>query len=389
MELFCVTPVTFAPMTIAMVSAPEPVPEFIRLPVWLMEAVLIVTPLAIELLLFMVRSPVPIAPLDSVSSEDPLPLLLVSVVPELSTVNTLVLMVRPEVPVVFSVMPVTLELTPPEIVTSPEPELAFVKVPELLSGLPEIVIVPVPLVWAVTFPVPVPALMPPEIVKIEPATPLNNVRSWLLRVMAPLKVELPAASDTVAVPEFPEATTMGFATKAPFKPPANVALLFPVESPMVIVLDAAPKAVVLVWPSTVPAFMVRPVVKELLPDNVSWEVGLFWTTPVTFVLMTWDIVVVPEPEPELVMVPTLLTVFEMVMLPVLLQLSVRLPLPLIALDRVSNPEPVEVKVFRFGVVVRLIVALIVSGDEPVWYTAVTLLPIAVEMVVVPEPEPEL
>jgi len=61
----------------------------------------------------------------------------------------------------------------------------------------------------------------------------------------------------IAAPEFPEATAIGFA-KVPDKPPINVALLLPEESPMVIVLVAAPKAVVYIMPSTVPDLIVRP-----------------------------------------------------------------------------------------------------------------------------------
>ena len=46
--------------------------------------------------------------------------------------------------------------------------------------------------------------------------------------------------------------------------------------------------------------------KVFAPDKVSCDVALFWITPVTFVPMTELMVVVPEPEPELVMVPALL-----------------------------------------------------------------------------------
>lgn len=138
-ELLWITPVTFGPMTMAIDSVPEPVPEFVSVPEWLIVVPDIVTPFAIELLLLIVKFPVPMVPPDKVSNEEPLLLLFVSVVLKAFGVSVEVLMVRADVPEVFSVMAVTFGPTPPDIVTSPEPELRFVKEPELLSGLPEIV----------------------------------------------------------------------------------------------------------------------------------------------------------------------------------------------------------------------------------------------------------
>ena len=57
---------------------------------------------------------------------------------------------------------------------------------------------------------------------------------------------------------------------------------------------------------------------------------LVWLMAVTFVPMTALIVMVPEPAPELVIVPVLFTLaVESVAMPVLLELRVRLPVPVI------------------------------------------------------------
>lgn len=73
----------------------------------------------------------------------------------------------------------------------------------------------------------------------------------------------------VAIPELPVATEIGFA-KVPVKPPINVALLLPPESPMVIApVPDPPKALALVVPSTVPDRIVRPPVNVLAPERTS------------------------------------------------------------------------------------------------------------------------
>ncbi len=77
-------------------------------------------PLAIALLLFRVRLPVPFTPPETVRIEAPLALLLVRVVPEELTVRAVVLIVKAEA-VLFSVTAVTLEPMPPLIVTKPVP----------------------------------------------------------------------------------------------------------------------------------------------------------------------------------------------------------------------------------------------------------------------------
>jgi hypothetical protein len=119
--------------------------------------------------------------------------------------------------------------------------------------------------------------------------------------MAPLKVQA-ALLVMVSVPLEPEAIVIGLANvNAP--PPFNVALAEPLESPIVMTLAFAPKALALVVPLTVPLFIVRPVVNVFAPLKVSADVELFWMTPVTLVLMTALIVTPPEPVPELVMVP--------------------------------------------------------------------------------------
>lgn len=101
--------------------------------------------------------------------------------------------------------------------------------------------------------------------------------------------------------------------------------------------------------------------------------------------MIEDMVVVPDPEPELVIVPPL---FAEVIAnpPVLLALRVRFWLP-IMVPIVHSPDPVELKVFLFAS--RVTTLVIVRSDAPVWDIPVTLVPIAEDMVVVPLPDPEL
>ena len=70
------------------------------------------------------------------------------------------------------------------------------------------------------------------------------------------------------------------------------------------------------------------------------------------------IVVVPEPDPELVIVPVLLTlVVDTVVVPELLLLKVTLPVPLIPPDEVKAAVPLFVKVVPLvlGVIAPLIV----------------------------------
>ena len=60
--LFCVMFVTFEPTPPLIVTLPVPLPELVIVPVLFTEAVEIVMPLAVELLLLRVKSPVPVIP---------------------------------------------------------------------------------------------------------------------------------------------------------------------------------------------------------------------------------------------------------------------------------------------------------------------------------------
>ncbi len=54
------TSVTFVPITEEMVTPPEPLPELVIVPEWFADAVEIVIPLAVELLLLKIRFPEPV-----------------------------------------------------------------------------------------------------------------------------------------------------------------------------------------------------------------------------------------------------------------------------------------------------------------------------------------
>ena len=118
--LFCVTDVTLEPRAALMSTLPEP--ELVIEPALLTDAPESVIPLAMALLLFRMRFPVPFTPPETVRIELPLALLFVRVVPEELTVRAVRLIVKAEV-VLFSVTAVTLEPMPPLIVTRPEPAL--------------------------------------------------------------------------------------------------------------------------------------------------------------------------------------------------------------------------------------------------------------------------
>jgi len=130
--LFCVMPVTFAPTPPVMDTPPEPLPELVIVPVLLTAVVDSVMPLDVDPLLLKIKLPVPLTPPVTVK----LPAWLVKVVPPLLTVNPPVEMVSPEV-VLFCVIPVTLDPTPPTtpIFTLPEPLPELVIVPVLLTVL--------------------------------------------------------------------------------------------------------------------------------------------------------------------------------------------------------------------------------------------------------------
>ena len=79
-----------------------------------------------------------------------------------------------------------------------------------------------------------------------------------------------------------------------------------------------------------------------MPERVSPEVLLFWTTPVTLAPMTALMSDAPLPLPELVMVPMLLTLVPEKVMPLasaLLLLSTRLPVPLTPPETVSTEPP--------------------------------------------------
>ena len=152
---------------------------------------------------------------------------------------------------------------------------------------------------------------------------------------------------------------MGLANVLPS--PLSVAAVLPLVSPRVIVpVPDPPPADVLVVSETVPALIVSPLVNVFAPLKVNCDVALFWTTPVTFVPMTAEMVVVPPSlEPELVIVPVLLTgVVEKVILAKPSESITKLPVPVMPLVkvRVENPTFVIVKLlFRIIAPLRVLV----------------------------------
>src|SRR6266446_5189063 len=118
-------------MTALMRVEPLPVPELVIVPVLLTLAPERVMPLAIELLLLRTRLPVPVTPPVKVSSDEPLALLFVRMVPPLFTVRA-PLIVNAEV-ALFSVMPVTFDPTATLIVSEPLPVPELMIVPLLLT----------------------------------------------------------------------------------------------------------------------------------------------------------------------------------------------------------------------------------------------------------------
>ena len=116
---------------------------------------------------------------------------------------------------------------------------------------------------------------------------------------------------------------------------------------------------------------------------------LFWMTPVTLVPMTALMVVPPEPEPELVMVPALLTEVVERVIPAaieLLLLRMRLPVPLIPPETVKSALPLELELVRVVPPLFTVkaVVLIVSAEVVLFSViAVTFAPTPPLMVVVP------
>src|SRR5436190_8150039 len=144
--LFSITLVTLAPITELIVVLPVPVPLLVIVPMLFTAAVDNVMPLAVALLFFRIRLPAVFAtPPDNVSNA--VPLLFVSVVAVALLVSK-PLTVSAEV-VLFSVIPVTFDPTPPEI-TTPVPVPEFVTVPVLFTEAVENVMVLVALLLAMT-----------------------------------------------------------------------------------------------------------------------------------------------------------------------------------------------------------------------------------------------
>ena len=120
------------------------------------------------------------------------------------------------------------------------------------------------------------------------------------------------------------------------------------------------------------------------------EVALFWTTRVTLVPMAEEINTPPDPLPELVIVPVLLTVFVEIVMPLAVDpsfLSVRLPLP------VMLPETVKAPFWLVNVVPPLLTDSAVETVTPelelFWVIPVTFAPTPPLINTLPDPLPEL
>ena len=168
--------------------------------------------------------------------------------------------------------------------------------------------------------------------------------------MSPVPVTPPlnvGAQNVVAItrsPVLPDTRTIGLAYVRLF-PASMVADADPVASPRF--MFPAPNADAFVFPSQTPALIVSPDVNVFAPLSVSCEVAEFWITPVTFVPMTAEIVVVPVPVPELVIVPVwLIGSLEISNQPALVASRMTLPVP------VMPPAMIHAKLFDPFVIVR-------------------------------------
>ena len=177
-ELFCVMLLTFVPMAPLIFTEPAPAPELVIVPVLFTVVPESVMPLSVDPSFFKIKLPVPVTLPETVR----LPAWLVKVVPALLTVNPPVEMVSPEV-VLFCVMPVTLEPTPPVMDTLPVPVPELVIVPVLFTAAVERVIAWVPPALIVRFAVPA-LVIPPERVNVFPVPVLPIVLS-LPKLIAP------------------------------------------------------------------------------------------------------------------------------------------------------------------------------------------------------------
>lgn len=241
-------PVTLEPKVAVGTKIQVPVPELVIKPALLRAPVCRAMPLKTEPLQLRTRLPVPITPPFTVIFfvfE-----LFVSVVPPLFTVIA-PLTVRAEV-ALFKVTPVTFAPIPPLIVVVPVPAPILVTVPTLLIATVEKVMVPL-----VAFELMVRLLVP--------VTPPEKVVDIAVPVLP-----------MVRVPVVPVARTIGLAWVKPLVVAAkSEALAVPLVSPMVMMLELAPKELALVAPATIPERIDKPPVKVLTPDKVSCEVALF------------------------------------------------------------------------------------------------------------------
>lgn len=241
---------------------------------------------------------------------------------------------------------VVCKVIPPDLV-----ELTFIAILPVVV-IPLLIVTSPPVVVRVKLPAP---LMAPVIEIPRPLPPPPSMVKLLFNVIPPLKVEYSVLLFTpiFKVPLLPDATVIEFEYVTPNEYPNNVALLeLPgVESPIVIV--PVPAALALPANLHVPDFIVTPLEKVLFPDKESGEVELFWITPVTFVPITAEIVAVPEPAPELVIVPVLLIGLVWIVIPcVFVTLMIILPLPVIPPETVNAPigDPRPIVKFVYKVI---------------------------------------
>ena len=214
LALFCVTPVTLVPMAALIVAPPEPLPELVIVPLWFTFVPVREMPLVELPSLFKIKWPVSVTLLETVR----LPAWLVKVVPPLLTERAPVEMVSPEV-VLFCVMPVTLDPTPPVMDTVPLPA-------------PELVIVPV--LFTVVVESVMPLAVDPSFFKIKwpvPLTPPETVRlpAWLVKVVPPLLTERAPAKFNAAV----ELLTVSSVTFEP-TPPLRFIWVAPEPTPVIV-----------------------------------------------------------------------------------------------------------------------------------------------------------
>jgi len=237
--LFCVSPVTFVPMTALISVLPVPLPEFVTVPALFTEAVDKVIPLAVVLLLLSTKLPLPVTPPDNVNAAV---LLLVSVVPLLFTVNAPVTF-KADV-ALLAIILVILEPTAALIRELPEPLPEFVIVPVLLIAVPDKVIplAVVLLLLRTRLPVPV---MPPVNV--------NNAVLLFVRVMPLVRPLLIVNAEVALFPMIP----------VTFEPIAALMVVVPEPAPMLVMVPALFNAAVA--KVIVPVVALLLMVKLLLP----------------------------------------------------------------------------------------------------------------------------